>query len=441
MAWGCPMNIRCILICLSMVAMNSASADTIAITGATVHTVSPSGILHNGTIIIEDGHIIDIGQELSVPEGSTHINAANKIITPGLFSPLGEIGLSEVGAVAGTNDATQRGKEFAASFDIANAFNPRSLIVGISRVDGVTRAGITPQASRSDGDGNSSHVISGLGSVVHLGNEPGFLTKRGAIVVVNFGESGSALSGGSRATAIQVLKSALNDAADYRLNKAAFQRGERRAYSVSSDDLEILGDVLAGTKAMLFRVNRAIDISVVLTVAEDYGIEAIISGGAEAWMVAEEIAKSNVPVILDGINNLPNNFERINARLDSAKLLADAGVPFAFGAGAQTHNARLITQSAGNAVANGLSWDEALVAVTLRPAEIWGVDGSVGSLEKGKEADLVIWGADPLEITSYPEQVFIKGESISMQNRQTLLRDRYLQVPDEKPPAFISINN
>ncbi len=81
------------------------------------------------------------------------------------------------------------------------------------------------------------------------------------------------------------------------------------------------------------------------------------------------------------------------------------------------------------------------MAITLRAAEIWEVDETVGSLEPGKEADLVIWGADPLEITSYPEQVFIKGESISMHNRQTLLRDRYLQVPDEKPPAFISINN
>lgn len=441
MAWGCTMNLRYMLICLSVFSINPAIADTISITGATVHTVGPEGTLDNATIIIKDGHIIEVGEGLPVAEGSTHINASNKIITPGLFSPLGEIGLSEVGAVAGTNDATQRGKEFAASFDVADAFNPRSLVIGISRVDGITRAGITPQASRSGGDGNASHVISGLGSVVHLGSKPGFLTKRGAIVVVNFGESGSALSGGSRATAIQVLTTALDDAADYHLNQAAFERGDRRAYSVSSGDLETLGDVLAGTKAMLFRVNRAIDITVVLRLAKDYGIKAIISGGAEAWMVAGEIAKSNVPVILDGINNLPNNFERINARLDSAKLLADAGVSFTFGAGAQTHNARLITQSAGNAVANGLSWDEALMAITLRAAEIWEVDETVGSLEPGKEADLVIWGADPLEITSYPEQVFIKGESISMHNRQTLLRDRYLQVPDEKPPAFISINN
>ena len=105
-------------------------------------------------------------------------------------------------------------------------------------------------------------------------------------------------------------------------------------------------------------------------------------------MVADELATANVPVILDGVNNLPNDFDRINARMDSARILVAAGVRIAFGAGAQTHNARLITQSAGNAVANGLAWDQALRAITLNPAKIWGVDSLVGSLEKGKKSYL-----------------------------------------------------
>ena len=111
-------------------------------------------------------------------------------------------------------------------------------------------------------------------------------------------------------------------------------------------------------------------------------------------------------------------------------------VRVAFGAGAQTHQARNITQSAGNAVANGMDWDDALEAITLAPAQMYGVDSEVGSIEAGKAADLVIWGADPLELTSYPEQVLINGESIPMQSRQTLLRDRYLQTDTDKPPAF-----
>ena len=163
---------------------------------------------------------------------------------------------------------------------------------------------------------------------------------------------------------------------------------------------------------------------------------AIIIGGAEAWMLADELATANVSVIIDGTANLPGNFDRINARLESGGILAAAGVRVAFGAGAQTHQARNITQSAGNAVANGMEWDDALAAITLAPAQMYGVDAEVGSIEVGKAADLVIWGADPLELTSYPEQVFIQGESISMESRQTLLRDRYLQTATDKPPAF-----
>ena len=426
---------------LIIASLSIATADTTAITGGTIHTVGPLGTIENATVIIEDGLIIEIGENISVPNDAAKIDASNKIITPGIFSPMGEIGLSEVGAVAGTNDATQRGETFTASFDVADAFNPRSTVIPISRIDGVTRAGITPRASSPDGEGNTSHVLSGLGSVVHLGNKPEFFIKRGAMVIVNFGESGSNISGGSRAAAIQILKGALDDAIDYLDNKAAFKRGDWRDYSVSANDLDTLVTVLDGTTAMLFKVNRAIDISVVLDIARNYNIRAIIGGGAEAWMVADELATANVPVILDGVNNLPNDFDRINARMDSARILVAAGVRIAFGAGAQTHNARLITQSAGNAVANGLAWDQALRAITLNPAKIWGVDSLVGSLEKGKEADLVIWGSDPLEITSYPEKVFIQGASISMQSRQTLLRDRYMMAPGDKPPAFISVTN
>jgi len=187
---------------------------------------------------------------------------------------------------------------------------------------------------------------------------------------------------------------------------------------------------------MVFNANRASDIEVVIALANEYSISAIVHGGAEAWMLADELAAAGVSVIIDGMANLPGNFDSINARLESGSLLAAAGVHVAFGAGAQTYRARNIVQSAGNAVANGMNWDDALEAITLAPAEMYGVDAEVGSIEAGKAADIVIWGADPLEMWSYPEQVFIQGEAISMESRQTLLRDRYLQSDTDKPPAF-----
>lgn len=417
-------------------AASVASAQTTAITGATVHTVGPEGTLENATIVIENGRIAEVGTGIRVPAGAEVIDASGKIITPGLFSAMGQIGLSEVGAVTGTNDAVQRGDDFSAGFDVADAYNRRSVVIPISRIDGITRALIAPRAGRPDEQGNSSRVLSGLASVVQLGDSGDYLTRHGVAVVANLGEAGSAVAAGSRAAAIQELRAALADALDYRRNKAAYERGDWREYSVSTADLVALVSVVEGDRSMIFAANRASDIEIVIKLASEFGLSAIIIGGAEAWMLAHELAAANVSVIIDGTANLPGNFDRINARLETGGILAAAGVRVAFGAGAQTHQARNITQSAGNAVANGMDWDAALEAITLAPAEMYGVDGEVGSIEPGKSADLIIWGADPLELTSYPEQVFIQGESIPLESRQTLLRDRYLQTDTVKPPAF-----
>jgi len=417
-------------------AASAASAQTTAITGATVHTVGPEGTLENATVVIENGQIAEIGTGIQVPAGAKLIDASGKIITPGLFSAMGQLGLSEVGAVSGTNDAVQRGDDFSAGFDVADAYNRRSVVIPISRIDGITRALIAPRAGRPDEQGNSSRVLSGLASVVQLGDSGNYLTRHGVAVVANLGETGSAVAAGSRAAAIQQLRAALADALDYRRNKAAYERGDWREYSVSTADLEALISVVEGERSMIFNANRASDIEVVIKLASEFSLSAIIIGGAEAWMLANELAAAKVSVIIDGTANLPGNFDRINARLETGGILAAAGVRVAFGAGAQTHQARNITQSAGNAVANGMDWDAALEAITLAPAQMYGVDREVGSLEPGKSADLIIWGADPLELTSYPEQVFIQGESIPMESRQTLLRDRYLQTDTVKPPAF-----
>lgn len=413
-----------------------ANAQTTAITGARVHTVGPDGTLENATIIIQGGRITAVGTGIPIPADAERIDASGKIITPGLFTPIGQLGLTEVSAVAGTNDAVQRGDQFAAAFDVADAYNPRSTLIPVNRIDGITRAAITPLAASVDEEGNSSRVLSGLGSIVHLGDAPEYFIKRGAVVVASLGEAGSSVAGGSRAAAVMVLRAALSDANDYRQNRSAYERGDWREYSVSAADLDTLQSVLNRRIPMLFNVNRASDISVILGIAAEFNIRAIIAGGAEAWMVADELAAADVAVILNGLNNLPGDFDHINARLDSATILVNAGVTVAFGAGARTHNARNLTQSAGIAVANGLEWDAALQTITLAPAQMYGVDALVGSIEAGKEADLVIWADDPLELTNYPEQVYIQGIAISMQSRQTMLRDRYLQSGSDKPPAF-----
>jgi imidazolonepropionase-like amidohydrolase len=154
-------------------------------------------------------------------------------------------------------------------------------------------------------------------------------------------------------------------------------------------------------------------------------------------MLADELAAADVAVILSVTDNLPGDFDRINARRGGARILHAAGVRIALSdRQSQTHNARNITQSAGNAVADGLPWDAALHAITLGPAEMYGVANSVGSIEVGKAADIVIWPADPFELSNFPDQVLINGVVIPMQSRQTLLRDRYLNADPKVPPAY-----
>lgn len=415
----------------------AVAAQTMAVTGATVHTMGPQGTIENATVVIENGVITSVGVNAPVPAGARLIDASGRIVTPGLISPVGQLGLVEVGAVAGSVDSVQRGDQFGAGFEVADAYNPRSTLVAVNRIEGVTSAVIVPRPASADAEGNASGVLSGLGAVVSLGGPDSPMTRRTAVMVASLGETGSMVAGGSRAAALLAIRAAFDDAIDYRQNKAAFDRGDWRDYSVSSRDLDAILTLLDGDIPLMVNVNRASDISVALQLASDYRIRMIIAGATEAWMVADELATAGVAVILDAPGNLPGDFDRLNARLESAAILQAAGVSVAFGAGfAQTHNARNLTQSAGIAVANGMPGDAALAALTSVPARMYGLDAQLGSIEVGKQADLVVWPADPLELTTYPDQVIIRGISISMESRQTLLRDRYLQSSSELPPAF-----
>ena len=410
-----------------------AAAATTAIVGGKVHTVGPQGTIGNATILIVDGRIAAVGDDIEVPAGAETIDAAGKIITPGLFSPLGQLGLVEVGFSAGPLDYSQRGNQFTAGFDVADAYNPRSSLVAINRIEGVTRAVVAPMPGYPDESG-AGHILAGLAAIVNLGDDNA-LDRRAAAMVVALGEYGAALSGGTRTAAWLTLRNALDEALDYREHKGDFERGMRRDYVHSMNDLEALQGVVNGNTPMIVGIDRASDIEVLIKLVNEYGVTAIISGGAEAWMLASELATAGIAVIAGPSANLPGNFDRINTRLGSASILINAGVKVAIAdADAQTHNARNLTQSAGNAVALGLDWDAALRAITLSPAEIFGMAATTGSIEPGKAADIVIWPADPLELTNYPEQVFINGEAIPMVSRQTLLRDRYLQT--DMPPAY-----
>jgi len=197
--------------------------------------------------------------------------------------------------------------------------------------------------------------------------------------------------------------------------------------------------ILEGYKSqgiVVFNADRASDILQVIAFSERHGLNAVVSGGTEAWMVANQLGEAGVPVLINALSNLPGNFDQLGARLDNAALLNEAGVTIAF-AGAGTHQARKLRQLAGNAVANGLPYGAGLAAMTVSPAVIFALGNEYGSLEENSVADLVIWSGDPLEVTSAADQVIIAGKMVDMVSRQTLLRDRYLPEGPETPRAYI----
>ena len=407
----------------------------IAIVGGTVHTVSDQGTLPEATVLIEDGEILNVQKGRVTPKGARVIDASGKVITPGIFAAHSGLGLVEVSAESSTVDSAQRGAAFGASFDIADAYNPASTLIDINRAEGVTRAVVLPNPAWPEDGQPGGGVISGQAAVVHLGDSDDFLVARGVAIVAHLGESGGYVSTGSRAAALLALTTALQDAIDYGQYTAAYDAGARREYSVSKQDLDALQGVIRGDVPLYLRADRASDIRVAIDLADRFGLSIIIVGGAEAWQVAERLAASNVSVMFSPIANLPGSFDSLSSSMENARILQEAGVRLIIADG-DTHNLRNLKQLAGNAVAHGLPWIEGLRAITATPAKVLGLGDRFGTLATGMAADVGVWDGDPLEVTTFPEHVFVNGESVSLENRQTQLRDRYLNLKDAQPPAY-----
>ncbi len=411
---------------LILLGTSSARAETVAIVGATVHTMGPAGTLREATVVIEDGRIRAVGPNVTVPAGARRIEAQGKVVTPGLFDSLSRLGLVEVSAVQGSADTGVEGDRFNAAFNVVDALNPRSSLIPVNRIEGLTRTLVAPEPEGS--------LIAGQGAVIHLG--AGELVLRSpSVMVAVLGEGGAERAGESRGAAILRLREALQDARDYAENRNDFDRGERRGYALSRLDLEALGPVVRGELPLLLIAHRASDLQAGLRLMKEFKLDLILAGASEGWVVAREIAAAKVPVLVSTLSNLPERFEALGATLENAARMHAAGVTVAF-MSSDAHNARNIRQAAGNAVAYGMPWEAAMASLTTVPARIWGVSDRYGTLEAGKDADVVIWDGDPLEVTTFADQVFIRGVEIPMESRQTLLRDRYKDLSGELPPAY-----
>lgn len=398
----------------ALLAAGPASAQDLLIRGARVHTITAAGTLENTDVLVQSGRIVAIGSGLEVPTGVAVVDAKGRDLTPGIFGGLTQIGLEELSLEPSTVDseleltAPAWQHHWRPEFDITPAFNPRSALIPVARVEGVTWIMSVPSRNHS--------LIAGQGAAFTLDGRFDAAIDGSKTLFVNWGSAAIAGSGGSRAAQYMLFDQAIREVRQPETaGEGALLLPEGRA---------ALKGYLAGGR-VVFEVERAADIRQVIRYAGKHGMKAVISGGDEAWIVADELAAAGVPVLLNALNNLPNDFDRLGARLDNAKLLNDAGVRVAFDY-EESHQAGKNRQLAGNAAAHGLPRDAALAAVTAVPADIFGLTDR-GRIEKGDIADLVLWSGDPLEVTTVADQVWFAGRAIEMRSRQTELRDRYFE--------------
>ncbi|WP_421575880.1 amidohydrolase family protein [Stenotrophomonas maltophilia] len=397
-------------------------AQDLLIRNATVHTAAARGSLEHSDVLIQGGVIRAVGPGLSAPAGVAVVDAAGKPLTPALFGGITDIGIEEVSGESATVDSTLKLEDqpLRPEFDVTLAFNPDSVLIPVARLDGI---GFTLLGANTGGG-----FIAGQGGVMRLDGSADPVGPQA--LFIRLGASGAELTGTSRAAQWMLLEQMVSEA-----------RGRVPADSphalLTPAGRATLARYLAGQGRIVVQVDRAADIRQLLRWAAREKVRIAIAGGAEAWRLAPQLAQAGVPVFVDGLGNLPSSFDQLGATLQNAARLKAAGVPVSFAQRDDaSHNARKMRQLAGNAVANGLPWDDGLAGLTRVPAQALGVGDRLGTIEPGKLADLVLWEGDPLDVGHYAEQVWLGGRAMPMRSRQTDLRDRYQAPASAEPRAY-----
>jgi imidazolonepropionase-like amidohydrolase len=414
-------------------ACGPAMSETFAITNAHIYTMGPAGEIASGVVVISGGRITAVGPRVSVPAGARVIDAGGGVVTPGLVAsntPLSTVEIAE--GVDETNDNATGSDRLSAAFDVKYAVNPDSVLIPIARLGGITDAVVTPTLERRP---RKDMIFAGQAAVIHLGRGSDMVERSAAGMVLVMGEDGARIAGGSRAAEFILLRAMLDDVRAYAANRANYDLGHSRPYALSREDLEALIPVVEGREPLVVSVHRAADIRQVLALAREQKLKLILEGAEEGWRVASEIAAARVPVLLNGAADLPESFDQIGATLENAARLNAAGVVVGIENPPIYEGGRTPRIDAGRAVAHGLPFGAALAAITINPARIWGMADRIGSLEPGKDADIVVWSGDPLEPLSAPTAILIKGVEQPLRSRDLDLRDRYLQASD-LPAAY-----
>jgi len=417
----------------------------IAIRGGKLLTIT-HGVIENGVVVMENGKITAVGPgNTSIPRGATVVEAAGMTVYPGLIDSETNLGLVEVEADQMSNDLVEPSDEIMPHMHVADAFHSETQRIPVVRVNGITNAIVAPGTDDSlpgqdifiqlDGKDRDEMIL--VRDIAMPLNFSGEQRRRGGR-----GEGGGGGLGGrfpsTRMGLASQLRQAFLDAQDYEAKQSASPKKSDSASKGSGSGgenrqkrdlkLEALLPYLHGQRPVVIGAKDGYDLENAMRLAREFNLKVILNHVTHSQQILDEIASWKVPVIVGPIYDFPRPDERYDAVYSLPAELYKRGVKIAFASYKVEHN-RNLPYAAGYAVAFGLPYEEALKAVTINPAEIWGVADKLGSLDVGKTANVVIATGDPLDVKSDVKQVFIEGRRIPMENRQTRLRDQYGGVP------------
>jgi imidazolonepropionase-like amidohydrolase len=398
----------------------SIFSQTTVIKGGEIHTgLNQESFV--GDILIQGDTILEVST--NPLKGDIVVDATNKIITPGVIAPDTQIGILEIGAISETRDGDS--EMYSMGFSVYDAINPNSTLIPWNRSNGVTSAITLPDFNWDP--------LSGMASFLLL---DGSLRVNGMADVALTGEIG-AVSSGSRAESLILLRDLLefasvldekDMASPKKISEAIEDFEIAELMDLQPRDVIALYNLLNNNLPLIIKTNRASDILKLIDIKNLYELNLILMSAQEAELVKGDIAKNNIPVIVNPFDNIPDSFDELASNIRIAASLEEAGIKVMFSE-SRTHNYHLIRQGAGNAVANGMSYTGAIMALTSNVAKSFNIPDR-GLLQNGMKADIVIWEDDPLEPSTFPLKVFINGNDMDLTTRSSRLTERYVDKRD-----------
>ncbi len=417
-------------------AQDQTANGTIVLRGGKLLTIS-HGVIENGVLIMQNGRIISVGPASTViPKGAWIIDVTGMTVYPGLIDSETHLGLIEIDADRMTNDTLEASDEIMPHMHVYDAFHAETALIPVTRINGVTNAIVAP---------GSGDTLPGQDSFIQLAGRSAeeMITVRDIAMPMNFTgrqrrnqSFDSSKYPSTRMGMATQLRQAFMDAQEYADKWARYEKRKANPDEKDKDKdktpdppkrdlkLEAMVPYLRGQKPVVLAVEENKDLETALDLAHQFHLKVILNHVTRVSSLLDKIAATGFPVIIGPIYEQPREWERYDAVYKMPAEMARRGIKIAF-ASYDAHNVRNLPYAAGYAVGFGLPYDEALKAITLNPAQMWGVDKDLGSLDVGKMANVVVANGDPLDVKTDVKHVFIAGQEIPLVSKQTELRDQY----------------